>query len=161
MSKPPNPLEFTPARTFAIICAFYPGIVERFLDGKLTDKQISMLMEEFGFVRYFRDQQGLRYAFSKMQPEDRERLAAGPKPEEQQNPIDLLAWQEFAYRPYGLLGGEGETASTAAPIPGLSPEAAQAICTWWGRGDCPEDVWVTMVPYYERIVATAAADAPG
>ena len=146
-----NPLELTPARIFAIFAAHYPGMVDRFLNGDLTDTQISALLEEHGFIRHLNDQAQLRYAFSKFSDEDCENMLRSSGGA---NPMRQRAWAEYAYRPYGLLPPE-EGEQAAQPIPGMTREVADAICKWWERGDCPDDIWLQLLPWHKRIIATA------
>lgn len=139
----------------AVIAAFYPGMVDRFLRGDITDTQIEVLLRELGYVRFLRDQQALRYAFSKFSDEDCEKMLT---PSGAENTARRRAWAEFAYRPYGLLEDDRDATGQAQPIPGMSREVADAICAWWERGDCPDDVWARdVVGVYAAIIATASA----
>lgn len=150
-----HPLALTPARVFALFAAVYPGMVDRLLTGDLTDAQVEMLVAEWGFVRHMRDQAQLRYAFSKFSDEDCEKMVARRRAKEAPNLMRDMAWELFAYAPYGLLDGTEDSVPASQPIPGMAQETADAICKWWERGDCPDWAWLQVLPFAQRIVATA------
>lgn len=138
---------------FAVIAAFYPGMVDRFLRGDITDVQIEVLLRELGYVRFLTHQAQLRASFSKLSDEDCEKMISGSP--SAVNPARKKAWELFAYAPYGLL--EDEQAPGAEKYDWMPASVAEAICQWWERGDCPDWAWLQVLPHYARIVATADA----
>lgn len=153
--KEAHPLALSPARIFAVFAAVYPGMVDRFLSGDLTDAQVEMLIQEWGYIRHMDQQSTLRYAFSKFSDEDCEKMVGRQRVRDAPNLARDMAWELFAYAPYGLLDGAEGSVPASQPIPGMARETAEALCAWWTRGDCPDWAWLQVLPWTPRIIATA------